>query len=518
MSNPSNFLAELGKRHRLEESLRAETHEAYRAGRIDRHTKSWQPAHRSGDSAISESQSLMTSRIRDEVRNTPLFNHARSVLTDMIVGCKIAALATPHLANDDLDSIDDQYLSYGLESDDLFEEWEDFADVEGVLSWGEMQRQAFGETAEVGDSLLLECSRPDRSHAHPLCYQLLEREQIDLWKEQPRTDKQNLIRNGIEYDRHGRPVNYWIFDAHPYDDVAVGSSPFSRPVPASRVIHMFVPPRPSAHIGASWFAAIIRTGRDRDWYLGNELTAAAIGALFTAIIKREHPNAGPIGMSDGDNSADPLGNDPVKLGNGLIFEAGLKDEVEMIESKRPSRNASDFISMIDHDMAAGVGISYYRLTGRYDNTSYTAARGAHLDDAAHTKPLQAWMARRLIRPVRQQWNRQAAALGLFETVTAREFNRDLRRYQKLEILGPGREQLDPEAETEASISRLRSGLSTLKDECGLRGKHWIRNLTQIQREKAIAGRLGIVLDYSKGQGGRAEKTTTEAGNSSEGEE
>jgi lambda family phage portal protein len=507
-----SYLAQLEREHRTRDELKAQTSEAYKGAQVGRLTKNWMPEHRSGDAAISESWSLLTSRVRHEVRNSPLFKRARSTLIDLVVGSGIMTFAATNL--DDGDDVENLDLDFALESDEFFEDWaQDWADVEGKLSLYDMQRLAFGETVEVGDGFLLECHRKDPGRPISLCYQLLEREQLDTFKDRPRSPGVNRITNGIEFDEANRPVAYWFYDAHPFDTSASGGSSFeSRPVPASRVKHLFVPFRPSASIGISWFCALAQVGRDRDWYLGNELTTGALAALLTVLVKRKHPGAGTLGMEDGDDAEDDLGNELLKLGHGLVFEGGVDDEVEIIESKRPgSANANAFIDMIDHDAAAAMDLSYYRLTGRYSNTSYTAVRGAQLDDDAHTRPLQNYVGRRLGLQIRRKVNAQAAAMGLYRNLTAREFVLDQRRYQKFDVLGPGREQLDPEKETEASISKLRAGLSTLKIECGRRQLHYIRVLRQMALEKRLAGQLALTLDFSKGQGSRAEKTTTAAG-------
>ena len=494
--------------------IRADTGEAYKAARVTRLTKDWQPEHRSGDAATRESWPLLTARSRDLVRNTPTYKRARSVLTDLVVGSGVLTRSAPVDPTSILgDSLDEQSLErdlgYSFESDELFERWSnEDADIRGELSWYELQRMAFAEMMTTGTSLLLECRRV-RSGRVSVCYQLLEREQLDHTKDQPRTNGTNRIENGIEVDAVNRAVAYHIFDEHPNDGMA-GTSFGSTRIPARRIIHLFLPHRPSMTTGICWFHAMVQASRDKDFYLGNELTAGAINALYTVVMKMEDAGSG-TGFADGDAETDLWGNPLIKLGAGIVQQIGPKDTLEAFDPKRPNSNAVPFIKMMDRDIAAGAGLSYVRQTGDYEGISYSAGRAAHLDDELTIKPLQKFLGRKIAIPVRQKINAEAAAAGMFTSYTPRQFARDAVRLQRLDLLPQGREQLDPEAETEASVTKMRAGLSNLSIECGKRGLHWMSVLRQIALENRVSDRLGVVIDKSKGQGAQVESSTSSRG-------
>lgn len=496
------------------QQLQAQTDEYFRFARVDRRTRKFQPAHKSYDAAIYESHDLLTRRVRDQVANNGIFKRAVEVLNDITVGPGMLTFADPFPAKLNFDEKEIRpLLEYALESDDLFEEWAedpDQFDVAGKQSLYDVHRLAFSECGTVGDALLLRCYRPGRDRITPLCYQVIEREQLDTGMDRPATAGQNKIVNGIELDSVGRPVAYHIFDAHPYDQHTASSGTFlSRPVPAARVLHLYLFNRPSQSCGISWLHAMAQSAFDRDKYLDCELRAAAKGALLAVVANLKNPERATLGLSDDDDAADGYGNPEVVLGSDpLAVQLHEDEKVEVVESNRPNANAAPFISMIDHDLACASGLSYYRLTGRYESTSYTAVRGAHLDDDAHIKPLQGWFGRRLAVPIRREFNRGVAAAGLLRTVTPAEFERNYRQLQRFDAVGAGRDLLDPTAELDASVGKLRAGLSTLKDECGKRQRHWIRILRQKALENQVAGSFGVVLDFSKGQGGQVEKTTS----------
>lgn len=464
-------------------------HTAYKGGSLDRLYRAWMPAHRSGDTAIGENWNLLTSRIRDLFRNEPVMKNLRRALAKHVIGTGICTFAD---VMSDPETPDDIFND---ESDDLFETWsEEEADVEGRLDWAQMQWMHFCEVMESGESFLLKCIDPDPARSLPLCYQLLEPEQLDESRDQRADASGNKIVRGIEYNKRGQAVAYYFFDAHPYDTYT-GYSAKSERIPAERVIHSFLPNRSSENRGVTWFACNVQSSKDLDWYLGNEMTAAALGALLTLIVKRKNGAGMGLGFAGGASSSpgdtDVWGNSLVKLGRGTVADIGPDDEVTVAESKRPNRDAAPFIKLILMLQSMGVGISQLRATGDYSQSSYTSARGAHLDDQAFFAVLQKWASRSFIKPVRKAHTIQAAGYGLFESVSPRQFKNSMRKMLRTTVQPPGREQLDPEMETKAAGDRISGLFSTWREECGLRGRHWRRVAIQQKRERDYFKSIGL---------------------------
>lgn len=482
--------------------------ESYKAARVNRTNYTWQPKTHAGEDAIREAWDMMLARSRDLAINSPTAKAIAGTLSDLIVGAGLQSYAVPFQA-DVLSMVDQpevlrgkilRDLEYALESDQFFDRWGNAADADGENTWGELERLAMAEMINAGNAILLEVLQPSPDREIPLCYQLIERDQLDVTRDVPGAPGQNRIQNGIEYDARNRKVAYWIYDAHPASTSDYRASQSSR-IAASRIIHAYMRFRPSQRSGHPWAQEAHQSIRDGDWYMGAELTSAALGALLTFIHKSpSYPYTN--GLADGiGDTEDDYGNPIMKLGAGLVFQGGVEDSIEVAESKRPNRDAAPFIAELRTEQAMGAGISPSRLTRDYRNHSYTSARAAHLDDDAHIKPLQRFFASRISLPVRRRVNAMAAGMGLFASKTPREFRRDMVRLQQFEALGPGREQLDPEKETEAAISKLRAGLSNLQIENGRRQQHWVRVLLQRVIEDQVSAALGVTLDYSKGQGG-----------------
>lgn len=469
---------------------------SYTGAKQDRLWSNWNAQNRSGDSAINEDWDILNSRMRDLFRNDGVMKNAKRAIAKHVIGAiGIQTFADARITRGSGGDYDDEF---NFQSDDEFEEWAEFeADVEGRMSWPQMQWLHFNEVMETGSSLLLQCVNNDPDRSVPVCYQLLEAEQIDRSIEFPTNEKGVRCEAGIEYDRFNREVGFWLFDVHPHGSATTGFAK-SGWVPADRVIHSYMPNRTSEHRGVTWFASNVQSSKDLDWYIGNELTAAALGALLTLIHKKENPsdgfNGGAGGPSSTSGNVDDYSNPLTKMGRGTVATIGINESIEVAQSERPNRDAAPFIKLILSLQAMGAGISQLRLTGDYSQSSYTSARGAHLDDQAYFQVLQEWAARSFVRKVRRVHTREAVLFGRLNPVTPKQFKDDRRNFQRLIIQPPGREQLDPEKETGAAKERIAAGFSTHQIECGLKGRHWRRIIWQRKREIAEFESAGFEPD------------------------
>jgi len=490
-----DFLGRLAEQEKAAATVEAKTHEAYKGARRDRLNNNWDPAAASGDTGILESVDLLTRRVRDLCRNDAILRNALQKLITLVIGTGI------NVYSDAKRPGGDPFDDFADEADEEFLQWaETEADVSGRLSWFEMQQLAYREMLEAGSPMLLRCQSNASDRSVPLCYQLLESEQLDTTKDRPAGGKQNKIVGGIEVDRLNRPVNYWLFDAHPHDTLTPYTTQ-SQPVPAARVTHLFYPFRISQTVGVTWFNPVMQSARDCDLMVGNELTAGSIASMFTAVHKTEYGNAS--GLDDGTDDEDQWGNPKLRLGKGTVVTGSPRDEFEVIESKRPNKDMAPFVDLLMTLIAMGSGISVLRLMGRYDRTSYSAARASHLDDQAFVTPLQNHVGRQLVLPVRRAHNDQAAAMGLYRCVTPAEYRRHKRRLSRFDVYGPGREQIDPEKETDGATARCRAGLSNIIIENARAGRHWKRVLRGKRRAEVFAASIGTTIDLSKQQGGNS---------------
>lgn len=470
----------------------------FKSAKVDRGSQAWQPSTLDGENAIANDLDMLLARSRDLAVNSATGKRIAECLSDLIVGSGMVAFACPFemdLAKVLADTLTDEQLinglEYMLENAQAFDRWAEHADSEGDSDWYQLEKLACHELIKTGDAILMECHVPHRRREIDLCYQLIEKDQLDTTKDRPGGAGENRIINGIEYDGMNRKVAYHIYDAHPGSENPTLSS--SR-VPASRINHTYMRFRPSQRSGYPWHQEAFQAIRDGDWFLSSALKKAAIQALLVLVLKSPR-HAQAAGLLDGLAGSDQYGNTKIKLGSAVLSRMNTDEDLEQFETKQGVESSQAFWEQIRAEQGMGGGISPSRLTRDYRGHSYTAARAAHLDDDAHIKPVQKWFCRQISIPIRRRFTEIYAARNLFATVTAREFVRDYWRYTKFNALGPGREQLDPEKETSAASERMRSGVSTLEIENGRRQQYWVQVLMQLGLEAKVAERVGVKLDF-----------------------
>jgi len=470
---------------------------AYKGGARTRMTKDWLPPHRSGDGAIHGDWDLMTSRIRDQIRNEPAIIAAGRVLADHCIGQGLRASAAVTLPTGEAEALD---LEFNTLADDLFDEWA-MREVasDGSYTFAEMQRLALLETANVGETLWLECIDKDRNRSLPLCYQLLEAEQIDLTKDRLARNGENEIRRGVELDNAGRAVAFYLYGAHPADPFGTFDNQSQR-IPAARVLHYFNRTRPGETRGVSWWRAAMLPARDRDWLIGNVLSAAAIQAIFTLVLKSAHPSGSGLGLVEsGDSSTtDDAGNNLFKLGKGIINEIGADDDVQGVNPTQPGPNLPPFYDVIHTEHSMATGISALRNTRDYSRTNYSSARAAHNDDFRTFAPISRSFGQRVVVPIRERFTAMAASLGRFNgTLRPEVFRTNPRRWLRTKLILPGRLQLDEMKEDAAAIRRIAAGLSTWTRELEKRGEGSFEDLIrERKREVEMIEASGLTFDLS----------------------
>lgn len=481
----------------------------YVGGRVQRTNRDWQPLNYSGDAAIRDSWELLTARVRDLVRNDAVLAKALNQLVTLVVGSGIQTFSCPKLPDGTYDE------EFADESDEWFGRWSELeCDAEGSKSFQEMQRLSFSEMVQVGNSFWLEVLNSDKNRTSPLSYQLLEWEQLDRTMDTERAwialgkpsrgHRPNRVVNGIELNAFNVPVAYWLYDVHPYDSWSQpggSSGVLSKRIPASRVIHNYLPDRISSHVGVSWFSSLVQVSRDRDRYLANELTASALASLLTLVVKRNRPNGG-IGSALAAESGDNSQATAVQMGHPFIAEIGVDESVEVAESKRPNRNASDFLKTLHVHTAMGAKMSVNRLLGDPAEANFGSIKSSHLDDERMVSPIQQHQAQRVAIVVRRRHNELAATMGRYSSVSPRLFDSNRWRYQAFDWIGSGDPDLQPKEEGDAAIDRLRSGRTTYQYEVGRLGFHWRKQLRQTKQFLDALDALNLKMpDWSKGAGG-----------------
>lgn len=209
----------------------------------------------------------------------------------------------------------------------------------------------------------------------PMQVQLLEAEFVPLLD----TDSYgglpsgHKIRSGIELDKRGRRVAFWVHKEHPGDgaNLTIQADQLVR-VLAADMCHIFEPTRPGQLRGVSQMAPVLNRLKNIENYDDATLTRQQLANLLVGFITSGLPDP-----TDDDN-VDPLTGQPLTEGpSGLL--AGMQpgtlqelDEGQKIEWSNPPEAGtmySEYMRTQHMGTAAAAGIPYELFSGDIANVS-----------------------------------------------------------------------------------------------------------------------------------------------------
>lgn len=252
-------------------------------------------------------------------------------------------------------------------------QWVPHADYDGLLDFYGLQVKA--ERARDQDGAVF-----IRKHIQkmgsivPLKLQVLEMDYLDTQFSQARQDGTEII-NGIEYNRRGHRVAYWLFERHPGDTGFwhLGRTGKSKRVPADEIIHLFNPARPGQQNGFSRFAPVIAKVRDLYTYGDAELQRKQLEARLGVLATLE--NGGSLPELPGEKSGKQQGVVDLgeMAGGGIVALPPGVSNPTFIEPKA----VPGFTSYMKEgwkEVAAGYRIPYELMTGDLSEVNFSSSR------------------------------------------------------------------------------------------------------------------------------------------------
>jgi lambda family phage portal protein len=277
---------------------------------------------------------------------------------------------------------------------------------------------------------------------------------------------------GIEFDKHGKPVQYRILKHHPGDVNAWNIRYDYDTIDAEHVIHWFKRMRPEQHRAVPEITPALPLFAQLRRYTLAVITAAETAADFAAVLYSE-ANAEEDG---GTQSLEAM--DVVELDRNLatVLPSGWK--LGQIKAEQPTTAYGDFKRQILSEIARCLGVPYNIAAG--DSSDYNYASG-RLDHQTFFKKIRI-----------EQFDLKRDVLDrAFAKIHAElqldsEF-RALRRYRILPHTWffDGYEHVDPKKEADAQAIKLASRTTNLANEYARENKDWEVEIEQLYKERAF---------------------------------
>jgi lambda family phage portal protein len=463
---------------------------AYAGAAINRLTGDWTALNTSADSEIITSLRTLRARSRELLRDNEYAKAAVRIIKNNVIGTGVGMQAQVKTAGGKLVTrINDQI-------EEEFEEWadKDTCDPAGKLCLTDMERLIIGSVVENGEVLIRKVRRPFGRGKIPFALELIESDRlIDQWSV-ARASNGNTIRMGVEQDKWGRPVAYWLYPHHPgdYQFQSFVESALIR-VPADEIIHLFIPERIGQTRGVPWFHAALRRLRDMQGYEQAEIVAARAAASIVGIIESEEG----IGADDedftGDRSAPTLSMEP-----GTFQQLAPGEKFNGFNPSRPNSGMDPFMRYMLRGFATGIGVSYASVSGDYSQSNYSSSRLGLLDDRDLWRALQGWFIRNFRREVHRDW---VGAAVLSSVLTYPDYFSNQKKYWQVRFKPRGWSWIDPAKEVAAYKAAVRAGFMTVSDVISLTSDHADAEdvFKERRRELDMMTELDLVFDTDPAQ-------------------
>jgi len=383
-------------------------------------------------------------RARSLVQNVPYVSRAIESLVSYTIGTGISprSLADTPAARQRVDK--------------LWDQWAEVADADGLSDFYGLQARAYRAMEVDGEVLVrIRPRAPADGLPVPLQLQVIEIDWLDSGKSG--TVGGNTIVNGIEYDPLGRIVNYWLYDRHPGEITTAvrRAGTYSRPVPASRIIHLYRPDRPGQGRGFSRLSPVISRVRDLQLYEDAELQRKNLETRL-AVLATGDLSAMQGPGPGGEDSSDPKELGQLASGGITMIPPGMT--LTVVEPK-VAPGYVEYVKEQKHTIAAGIGVTYEMATGDMSGTNFSSARVALIDFRRSVEQVQFL----LVIPVlcRRVWREWVDAAVLSGAMPQTEY--------AVDWCTPKWDYVNPLQEVNADNAEVQGGLCSISEKLRRRG-------------------------------------------------
>lgn len=472
---------------------RATLQRAYAGAEANRLTNNKKPKNQAADNELMGPFGADATRAwaRCLVRDNAYAWGVVDTIVSSVIGCGITAqsqVETPE--GTDIEDVNEK-------RDRVWQEWCEVCDVNGRLTFAEIQQLAQREMVEAGEVLIHLVNTPkqqDRGIYRPVPFalELIEADRLATEKDthRIRPGGDNKIVRGVELDELGKPLAYWIYPEHPNGPGAIRVTPVR--IDAKDILHLFRVDRIGQSRGVSWFAPVMSWLRDLGIYVDNEIQASAVASCFGVAVKTDGRAGSGLMPSTDSESTDTNGNTFEYLEPAMVVHLQPGESVESINPGRPNSASEPWINLMLRGISVGTGLSYEVVSRNYSGTSYSSSRTSMLEDRRRFRRWQRYAVGHLCQPVWDRFCDQAATAGVDGFPSMAELLADRRAETAVEWQTPEWEWVDPQSEQAASDAALTSFQSTYQLELGQRGRSWRNVFYQRAKEEKLKRQLGLV--------------------------
>jgi lambda family phage portal protein len=421
----------------------------YNGAAMTRRTQGWNAGPSSANTEIALALPILRARSRELVQNNPYAKRAIQAITTNTVGVGIMP-APEGLKGPEMDTFKKYWLGWAQSTD---------CDFYGQLDFYGLQALVMRTVAKSGEALII---RRRRTGLIPIQLQVVEGDYLDFAKNDLNIKgNEGWIMQGVQFDKNGKRVGYWLFDSHPAEGMAYES----KFVKASEVLHVYEIERPGQVRGVPMGSASMLRLKDFDDFEDAQLQQQKIAACFVGFVTK-------VGGDAMNSQKSELAD---RVAPGMIYELGVGEDVKF-GTPPTTQGSAEYAKTTLRGVAAGYGPTYESVTGDLSNVNFSSGRMGWLE---FQRLVQHWQNNMLVpmlcNPV-FSWFTDALALG-----------GGMKKGAKISAqwTPPRREMIQPKEEIEALVMQVRAGLKSWQEavrELGLSPETVLAELTDEQKK------------------------------------
>jgi lambda family phage portal protein len=428
----------------------------YEGASTGRRLSNWGLSSAGPSTSLSYNLANLRSRSRESIRNNPLADGGVDAYVATIIGSGLA----PRW------QLKDREFKEQLQ--ELWEDWCDEADIYGRLSFYGLQSLAVRALIDAGEVLVrFVRSGSESGLSVPLQIQLLEADHLDATYT-TQSANGNHIRLGIEVDKNGVPLGYWIWRNHPGEQFITDSNMLRVFVPVKDMLHIFKPLRAGQMRGRPGLASILIKLHDLDQYDDAELVRKKGAAMFGGFLVEEGEKVtfpDPGGHLGNEEVIDDQEIVALEPGTFPRLPAGLK-----VEFSKPVEVGGSYEPWIKQQLrmvAKGIGITYEQLTGDLAGVTFSSIRAGLNDLKRRVTQLQTEIiVYQFCRRIANEW---LDTVFLSNRLNQPDFFSNPRKYRRISWNADAWPSVNPLQDANADIAEIRAGLASRAQKVAARG-------------------------------------------------
>lgn len=453
----------------------------YAGARISRLESNWTTVPTGANWELRLSLRTLRARARQMARDNSHFKKFLTMARTNIIGPKGIQLQVRAMMPDG--SLN---TKLNKQIEDAFWEWgfKENCTVSGKLDFLAAQNLFVTQLARDGEVLIQKIRSADNPFSFALKF--IDVSYLDETFDDELNNGNRVIMS-VEVDNNDRPVAFWLTTPAAEYNYQRRQLKHRVRVPADEIIHAFLITDDETQArGVTWFHTALIDAKHLGGYKEGVITSArAAAASFGMLMEQESDENEFTGEEDDEGRERPIEIDASPLSMNIVPKGYT---FEQFDPKQPTQNHPAFYKSILMDLAVGLDVFYFSLSGDMEAVNYSSARVGLNEERDIWKGLQAFTITSFCREVYHDWSRSAWMAGRLK-LTAKDF---------MQIQNPmwrprGWAYVDPQKEITANVTALENNLTTFTDVLAEQGRDLVEHLETLKAEQDLAAKYGIDL-------------------------